>query len=141
MKYLILLILLLFETQAYACGSTAQRFQGYWVIMDLEHKNKYLKNLSCSDPQRYSPRNADPIIAKVLADAIKSKVENKIINSVLKSYNCAYGARNLPEYSIIKKYITKEKYFSFCEVEKIKKHTLLIQKMESKSFIAPHTKH
>jgi len=122
MRYALTLFLLLFVSNTFACGSTAHWFSWYWDAKDLKQKNNHLKqyeNFGCSMSLSYSPRIAEPIIVKVLVDAIESGVEKKIINGILKKYNCVYGARKLPIYSKIKEYITGSKYNEFCNIEKI----------------------
>ncbi len=121
MKILTILILLLLPIQALACGSTAKNFYQYWHYDTVASKNKFLQKYGCVEPINYFPLDADPIIAKVLVDAIDTGIDGTTINNVLKNYNCAYGARNLAEYSKIREFITAEKYNEFCNIDKLKK--------------------
>jgi len=110
MKYFSVLILSFISIQAFACGSTAQQFLGYWRHTTLETKSSFLKEHSCTQPINYSPRNADPIIAKVVVDAINSGVSDTIIKKVLTEYNCVYSARTTEEFTQIMNYIGVHQY-------------------------------
>ena len=119
MKKLTIVILTLVSFNAFACnGPAADRFQQYWKLSSTTDKTIFLIRNSCTYPVEYNPRKADPVIMKVLVDAIEGGIDTKVINKVVKNYNCVHGARNLPGYATVKRYIAREIYGEYCTNEK-----------------------
>jgi len=105
----------------HTCGNTAEHFYRYWDLESKAKKIKLLEVLGCNQPSNYAPRSADPIITRVLADALNNDVPSKTIKMVLTNYHCAYGGRNLTEYQTIKNFITEQKYAEFCDIERLQR--------------------
>lgn len=91
----------------------------YWQENDLASKSEFLKRLSCSEAMNYSPLRADPVIVKVLTDAIDSGVGKDIISKIVTNYNCLFAAYHSPEYGSIEKFISDNQLNNICSKERL----------------------
>lgn len=119
MKYMIIILTLIFSFPTFSCGTTVNHFSSYPKAFSKTDKEEFFRNHSCVITNNYLPHEADPIIASTIVDAIKSDVDTDLIKMILKNYNCVYGARHLPIYKAIKDLITEEKYSTFCNLERL----------------------
>jgi len=113
---LLVLVLLFLPSLSHACGTVHMYFKAYKNKTTLQAKQKHLERSSCGEVINYYPHSDDPLIAKVMFDAIDNSLESKLIKKILKRHNCAYGARNSQEYSIIKTFIGEQRFNQFCQV-------------------------
>jgi hypothetical protein len=128
MKILLLFITTIFSTNAFCCGSTAQQFMSYWSATDLESKEEFLKGHGCSLAMNYDPLVADEVIVKVLVDAIDKKVKSNLISNIIKNHNCLFGARKIPEYASIKKFISNNGLSDYCDKDRLAYSYVVISK-------------
>lgn len=119
MRICLLISLILASTSAFACGTTAQSFKGYWLKDSISSKQRLLSTLGCSAPINYAPLIADPVIAHVLDDAITLNIDSPTIIKVLKKYNCVHGARKSEWYPSISAFIKQHSSEIVCDVDKI----------------------
>ena len=113
-----MLITLSLPVHGYACGSIDMYLMKYWSPgITVAERIQLLEQQACSEHINYLPHTADPVIARVLANAIKSGLPHAPIQKLLKKYHCAYGARNVPEYITIRSFISEEKYAEFCNLD------------------------
>lgn len=126
MRVFLLIALILSSANTFACGTTAQSFKGYWLKDSISSKQQMLARRGCSEPINYAPFIADPVIAKVLDDAIKSNIDSSIIIKVLKKYNCVHGARKTEWYPIISAFIEHHASENVCDIEKISRMYIVI---------------
>ncbi len=119
MRIFLYLLFIVGSTNALSCGTALKRFMGYWRENGLETKEQYLDKISYKVLTGYSPLDTDPIITKVLLDAIEIGVSRTVIEKVLQNYNCVYSSNSTKEYLKIKKFIGNKKYYTFCDIPKI----------------------
>ena len=119
--FMTFLYLLLPITETIACGTVERFFNNYWKAKSPEAKERYLKRTSCREVINYYPHQDDPLIAKVMADAIENNLELELVNKNLKKYNCAYGARETQYYITVRSFIGLKNYDEFCDTATLKK--------------------
>ena len=115
------LLTFLYSACALSCGSTAQHFFGYSKWSSKSDKEAFFEANSCGVPINYGPKQADPLIADAVVDGINSGVNKDLLFTILRNYNCAYGARHQSNYKVIKEFITREKYATFCNLERLQR--------------------
>lgn len=86
-----------------ACGTTGHQFMRYWSGDMLVWKQQYLLEHSETVWINYKPLRDDPVIAKVLADALQSGVDRQLVSAVLKRYHCVAGAHHTAFYTELEK--------------------------------------
>ncbi len=106
---------------AFACGSIEKHFGTY-----EQHKNKseveaFLKTQTCGSADSYSPLYAEPVIARVLANAIDLEVSKDVIQKVFKIYNCLSFARHQDEHRKILKFLGQDKLSGLCNPDSLRK--------------------
>lgn len=106
---------------AFACGSVAQNFGAYEQNKNKTKVEAFLKSQACGSDDSYSPLHAEPVIARVLANAIEIGVPGENIEGVFKKYNCLYTARHQEIYRKISDFLGEGKFAKYCNLEKFKK--------------------
>lgn len=106
---------------AFACGSVEKNFGIYQAHTNKSEVESFLKSQSCGSAVNYSPLYAEPVIARVLANAIGLGVSEENIEGVFKRYNCLSTTRNQEEYRKIADFLGQDKLENDCNPEKFKK--------------------
>lgn len=126
MKKLVLIISVFWSANTIACGSASQNILRYWSLETIEEKEGFLKKQSCYQPMNYSPLRADPIIVKVVADAIGTGVKETTLRKIIDSFNCMYGAYYSKEYEDISQYIIENGMESMCNDSRLESSYVVI---------------
>ncbi|MBK9584727.1 MAG: SH3 domain-containing protein [Alphaproteobacteria bacterium] len=131
MKKYYLFVLLVFVSTisadvVFACGSVEKNFGVYVQNKSKSKVEVFLKSQSCGSDETYSPLYAEPVIARVLANAIDLGVSRESIEGVFKKYNCLSLARNQDVYKKITDFVGKEKLTRYCDPAKFRKMFIVI---------------
>ncbi len=126
MKWFALVIFIFFPSYTIACGTVSQRMYFYWYLDTVEKKETFLKESSCFQPINYSPLDTDLLLAKILNDAIDLDVKSEVINKIIDSYNCMYGAYYSKEYVPISRYIAKNGLDSVCNEKRFESSFVVV---------------
>jgi hypothetical protein len=77
MKIFIILISILWSASVIACGSVSKNIKKYWSLGTVQAKEEFLARKNCYLPINYRPLLADPLIVKVVINAIDTGVNKK----------------------------------------------------------------
>lgn len=120
-----LLLTMLVPYSVSACDSMEQRLSVYWNDGTAAGKAVVLQHLLCLPPLNYQPKKLDPMVLKVVVDAIAAGVDDDLIRTALQRYRCAYSARRHPDYQPIIEFIGKDHYADFCRVSQLERWFLV----------------